>query len=228
MLKRRNKEAAENTLEGSETFPESGIPESGIPESGISEAGSEATELTDTLPEDIDVATARLDYTIPNNSRRRLSGAVYIFCGIVFGVVWLILRGGGSPLVNAGFLACSIALLLLGAHHIWTGVDLLVDDKEALVRASGAVGFSVGHASAQLGWRGWLSKPTWKVLLYSNEPQPAKRALVRLDGVSGAVVDMLEEDNPEDWAEFLEEPEHSENTGQSEKTEHSENTGHSE
>ena len=166
-----------------------------------------ASDPVDTLPEDIDATAARLEYTIPNNSRRRLSGAVYVFCGIVFGAVWLVVRSGGSPLVNAGFLACAIALLALGAHHIWTGIDLLVDDKEALVRASDAVGFSVGHASAQLGWRGWLSKPTWKVLLYSNEPQPAKRALVRLDGVSGAAVDMLEEDNPEDWAEFLEDEE---------------------
>ena len=106
--------------------------------------------------------------------------------------------------MNAGFLVCGIALLALGAHHIWTGLDLLIDDKEALVRASNIVGFSVGHASAQLGWRGWLSKPTWKVLLYSDEPQPSKRALVRLDGISGSLVDMLEEDNPEDWSEFLE------------------------
>ena len=158
----------------------------------------------DSLPEDIDATAPRLEYTIPNNSRRRLSGAVYVFCGIVFAAVWLVVRGSGSPFVNAGFLACGIALLALGAHHIWTGTDLQIDDKEALVRASDAVGFSVGHASAQLGWRGWLSKPTWKVLLYSNEPQPAKRALVRLDGANGAVVDMLEEDNPEDWAEFLE------------------------
>ena len=158
----------------------------------------------DTLPEDLDAHAANLEYTIPNNSRRRLSGAVYVFCGIVFAAVWLVVRGSGSPFVNAGFLACGIALLALGAHHIWTGLDLRIDDKEALVRASDMVGFSVGHASAQLGWRGWLSKPTWKVLLYSNEPQPAKRALVRLDGISGSLVDMLEEDNPEDWSEFLE------------------------
>lgn len=158
----------------------------------------------DTLPEDLDATAANLEYTIPNNSRRRLSGAVYVFCGIVFAAVWIVVRGGGSPFVNAGFLACGIALLALGAHHICTGLDLRIDDKEALVRASDIVGFSVGHASAQLGWRGWLSKPTWKVLLYSNEPQPAKRALVRLDGISGSLVDMLEEDNPEDWSEFLE------------------------
>ena len=158
----------------------------------------------DTLPEDLDASAANLEYTIPNNSRRRLSGAVYVFSGIVFAAVWLVVRGDGSPFVNAGFLACGIALLALGAHHIWTGLDLRIDDKEALVRASEIVGFSVGHASSQLGWRGWLSKPTWKVLLYSDEPQPARRALVRLDGISGSLVDMLEEDNPEDWSEFLE------------------------
>ena len=186
------------------------------------DAASEASLLSsepvdalpeDALPEDIDATAPRLEYTIPNNSRRRLSGAVYVFCGIVFAAVWLVVRGSGSPFVNAGFLACGISLLALGTHHIWTGVDLQIDDKEALVRASDMVGFSVGHASAQLGWRGWLSKPTWKVLLYSNEPQPAKRALVRLDGISGSMVDMLEEDNPEDWSEFLEESENSETAG---------------
>lgn len=165
---------------------------------------SERSEEVDSLPEDLDPSAANLEYTIPNNSRRRLSGAVYVFCGIVFAAVWIVVRGSGSPFVNAGFLVCGIALLALGAHHIWTGLDLLIDDKEALVRASNIVGFSVGHASAQLGWRGWLSKPTWKVLLYSDEPQPSKRALVRLDGISGSLVDMLEEDNPEDWSEFLE------------------------
>lgn len=155
------------------------------------------SEIRDTLPQDLDISAVGSDYVFPNNSRRRTVGALYIFIGVVFSAVWLVLLGRDTALVNVGFLAAGIALILLGLHHIAVGKDLLVDDKQALLSASDAVEFSVGHASAQLGWRGWASRPTWKVLLFSNEPQPKYRALVRLDGINGKVVDMLSQDNPD-------------------------------
>ena len=65
------------------------------------------------------------------------------------------------------------------------------------------VGFPVGHASAQLGWRGLRSRPTWRILLYSNEPMPTKRGLVMVDGIDGEVIATFLEDNPEDWTEFM-------------------------
>ena len=46
------------------------------------------------------------------------------------------------------------------------------------------------------------SRPTWRILLYSNDEPPAKRGLVLVDGVQGDVVDFFVEDNPEDWSEF--------------------------
>ena len=61
------------------------------------------------------------------------------------------------------------------------------------------VGFPVGHASAQLGWRGLRSRPTWRVLLYSNEPSPTHRGLVLVDGIDGEIIDRFVEQNPEDW-----------------------------
>jgi hypothetical protein len=67
------------------------------------------------------------------------------------------------------------------------------------VAAAGEVGFPVGHASAQLGWRGLRSRPTWRILLYSNEEPPKQRGLVLVDGVDGTVLDHFVEDNPEDW-----------------------------
>lgn len=161
----------------------------------------------DELPRDLIPQAHTIDYAIPNNSRRRAAGALYVFIGTVFAATWLVARGADSALLNAGFLAAGLALLGLGCHHILTGKDLKIDDTEALKLASAAVPFDLGHASAQLGWRGWLSRPTWKVLIYSNEPQPSQRALVRLDGFSGAVVDMLVEDNPEDWSELMKEDE---------------------
>jgi hypothetical protein len=55
-----------------------------------------------------------------------------------------------------------------------------------------------------MGWRGALSKPTWRILLYSAENPPTRRGLVLVDGIDGAVVDWFVEDNPEDWSEYEE------------------------
>jgi hypothetical protein len=68
------------------------------------------------------------------------------------------------------------------------------------VAATKAVGFAVGHASAQLGWRGLRSRPTWRILLYSAEEPPASRGLVLVDAVDGTVLQHFVEENPEqDW-----------------------------
>jgi len=64
------------------------------------------------------------------------------------------------------------------------------------------VGFAVGHASAQLGWRGLRSRPTWRILLYSSEEPPTRRGIVLVDGVDGEVLAQFTEDNPEDWSQY--------------------------
>ena len=75
-----------------------------------------------------------------------------------------------------------------------------MDERDALVAATAEAGFAVGHASAQMGWRGLLSRPTWRILLYSAENPPTRRGLVLVDGVDGEVIDRIFEDNPEDWS----------------------------
>jgi hypothetical protein len=45
-----------------------------------------------------------------------------------------------------------------------------------------------------------LSRPTWRILLYSAENPPKQRGIVLLDGVDGQVVEWFAEDNPEDWS----------------------------
>jgi hypothetical protein len=60
----------------------------------------------------------------------------------------------------------------------------------------------VGHASAQLSWRGLISRPTWRILLYSADEPPTKRGLVLVDAITGQVGDYLVEDNPEDWSKL--------------------------
>jgi hypothetical protein len=110
--------------------------------------------------------------------------------------------GDGGVFVNDGYLIVGIGLMLLGVHHMVTGISRKVDDTDALVAATKEVGFPVGHASAQLSWRGLLSRPTWRILLYSAENPPEKRGLVLVDGVDASVVAHFVEDNPEDWTEL--------------------------
>ena len=53
-----------------------------------------------------------------------------------------------------------------------------------------------------MSWRGLLSRPVWRLLAYSNEDPPSRRAMVVVDGVTGDVVEWFAEDNPEDWSEL--------------------------
>ncbi len=113
-------------------------------------------------------------------------------------LLWLV-RGGEGVFVNDGFLVLGLGLLAFGTYCIACSLPLQIDETAALVAASRAVGFPVGHASAQMGWRGLLSRPTWRILLYSTEDPPARRGLVLIDGLDASVVQHFVEENPEDW-----------------------------
>jgi hypothetical protein len=93
-------------------------------------------------------------------------------------------------------------MILIGAYHLVAGWNLDVDERDALVAATERVGFPVGHASAQLGWRGLRSRPTWRILVYSAENPPTRRGLVLVDGVDGEIVAWFTEENPEDWSDL--------------------------
>ena len=56
-----------------------------------------------------------------------------------------------------------------------------------------------GTPAPSSGWRGWLSRPTWRVLVYSAEDPPAQRGLVLVDALNGSVLEHWVEDNPETW-----------------------------
>jgi hypothetical protein len=158
-------------------------------------------EHRDELPEDLDASAYVGPYTFPDNKRRRIPGFIYIGLGVVCEVLWFT-TGDDAVLVNKGILAAGIALLLIGGYHLLAGYPLELDEHEALVAATREVGFPVGHASAQMGWRGLRSRPTWRILLYSADEPPAKRGLVLVDGVGGQVVSAFVEANPEDWSQF--------------------------
>jgi hypothetical protein len=153
----------------------------------------------DTLPAELDVTLAAGPYRFPTTGRRRWAAAVYGVAAAACLALWASAPGGGV-LVNDGFLAAAVALAAVAAWHLAAAWPLATSDTDALVAAVRHVGFPVGHASAQLGWRGLRSRPTWRILLYSADEPPAKRGLVLVDGVDGAVVGGFVEDNPEDWS----------------------------
>lgn len=153
----------------------------------------------DELPEDLRAAGYVGPYMFPNNNRRRLPAYLYLGGAVAGVAVWALVD---SPYVNRGFLLAGILLAVIGVYCLAAGWNLDVDERDALVEAGRTVGFPVGHASAQLGWRGLLSRPTWRILLYSDENPPARRGLVLVDGVNGEVVEHFVEDNPEDWTEY--------------------------
>ena len=159
-------------------------------------------DVVDELPEDLNASEFVGPYVFPNNNRRRIPGYLYLLTGAGCIAAWAATGQGDGVLVNGGFLFAGALLVLVGGYHLLAGWDLDVDERDALVAATREVGFAVGHASAQLGWRGLRSRPTWRILLYSAEDPPRTRGLVLVDGVDGEIVAHFTEDNPEDWSDM--------------------------
>ncbi len=152
--------------------------------------------VRDELPDDLIAAGYVGPYKFPDNSRRRIPGIIYLVISLVCLLSWVVARDG-SPVVNDGFLYAAVALAVMGAISITSGWRMHVDEKQALVVAQRAVGFPVGHASAQQVWHGIRSRPTWRVLCYSADEPPSRRGLVLVDAIDGGVLEHLAEDNPE-------------------------------
>lgn len=154
-----------------------------------------ATPADDGLPEDLDVTQYVGPYTFPDIARRRIAGTIYLV--LAAACMALFVAGATSALLVA-----AAALVVIAGYHFLAGWHLRVDQTDALAVATRAVGFPVGHASAQLAWRGLRSRPTWRVLVYSAESPPRTRGLVELDAVDGTVLGSYTEDNPEDWSQY--------------------------
>lgn len=165
-----------------------------------SDAGAaNVDELRDELPDDLHAHAAGMAYKFPDNSRRRIPGVLYLLVAALCVALWATMNDS-SAMVNDGFLWAAILLAAVGLFSITSGWRMRVNEQDALVAAQGAVGFAVGHASAQQVWHGLRSRPTWRVLVYSAEEPPRRRALVLVDAVDGSVLEHLTQDNPvEDW-----------------------------
>ena len=162
--------------------------------SGDESGTASGTASGDALPDDLDVTLVG-PYTFPDIARRRIAAAIYTAFAAVSAAAWLATD-------NGGFLAAACVLASVAAYSFVAGWPLRVDQTEALAVASRTVGFPVGHASAQLAWRGLRSRPTWRILVYSADEPPSIRGLVELDGVDAQVIGSYTERNPEDWSDL--------------------------
>lgn len=150
----------------------------------------------DELPADLDISGYVGPYQFPDNSRRRIPALIYVSLAAACVAVWAVGRDRWS-LVNDGWLLAAGALAIVAVISFSSGWRMTVSETDALVVAQRALGFPVGHASAQQVWRGVRSRPTWRVLCYSIEDPPLRRGLVLLDAVDGRVVEHMIQDNPE-------------------------------
>ena len=153
-------------------------------------------EHVDELPEDLDF-TAAGPITFPNNNRRRIPALIYLVLGA--GAIAVSIAFEGDATVNTGLAVAGALLAVFGIYGLFAGRTLNVDDQEAFATAGAIVGFPVGHSSAQQVWRGWLSTPTWRILIYSAENPPKNRGIVLVDGISGDIVKWFAEENPDQW-----------------------------
>ncbi len=150
----------------------------------------------DALPDDLDVTAALVGpYTFPDVARRRIAAALHAIVALVCAI-------GGATSGNHGLIGAAVLLGLIALYHLACAWPLRIDQTEALATASREVGFAVGHASAQVSWRGLRSRPMWRVLVYSSEDPPAQRGIVELDAVDARVLFSTHERNPEDWSEL--------------------------
>lgn len=163
----------------------------------MSDDAKSPNEIRDTLPGDLDITGFVGPYQFPDNSRRRIPAVIYLAFAGVCGVVWFVARESDTAIVNDGFLFAAALFALFALYGLSAAWRMKVNERDALVRATQAVGFAVGHASAQQVWRGVRSRPTWRVFCYSGEEPPLQRGLVLVDAVDGRIVECLVEDNPD-------------------------------
>jgi hypothetical protein len=106
-------------------------------------------------------------------------------------VAFIVLATG----VTLMWLTGCVPLVLLALFQFMGGWKIRVSDMEAIEVASHAPSFEVGHASGSLGFRGWLAKPVWQILVFGAGPgSPTHQAVVTVDGLSGDVLGVYEEE----------------------------------
>lgn len=127
-------------------------------------------------------------FRVLDTRRRAAAAVVYVAMALVAAIIVAVSGVSLMWLTGVGVLCAAALYQVLGA---W---KMRVEDAEALRLAGSAAGFDVGHGSATLGYRGWLAKPVWQVLVFEAGPHPERQALVTIDALSGDVLGTYTED----------------------------------
>ncbi|MEO5724819.1 MAG: hypothetical protein ABIQ39_05850 [Ilumatobacteraceae bacterium] len=166
----------------------------------LTPAGDDTGDVRDELPDDLNMVEFAGIYDFPDNSRRRRPAVLYVALAAICLLIWVV-RGDGV-LVNRGLLYAAVALVAIAIFSYTSGWHMNIDEHQALDAAQHAVGFPIGHASAQQVWRGVRSRPAWRILIYSVGNPPLQRGLVMVDAIDGTVYEHMVEANPEEaWPE---------------------------
>lgn len=136
-----------------------------------------SNETNDSLPDDLDVTKYVGPYQFPTPRRRKTAA----FSIVIISLVSILI---GLYSSNLALAIGGIALILIGVFFFICGWPLNVNDLEALTAAAEQSPFPVGHASAQLSFFGWLSKPVWRVVIFSSDEPPTQRGLVEINAVT--------------------------------------------
>ncbi len=161
----------------------------------MSDPKSKSDTSGDALPDELNVTAYVGPYIFPDIRRRRIGGGILLVIAAAAVIV-------GVTANNIGLTVGGIAIGVISVWFFLAAWPLAIDQTEALAIASRTVGFAVGHASAQVGWTGLRSRPSWRILVYSTESPPDLRGLVEIDAVDGRVIGDYTEANPEDWADL--------------------------
>jgi hypothetical protein len=149
---------------------------------------SEEVARSERVPEDLD-ATQREPYTIPSTRRRRSAAGVYVGAAVVAAAS----IPAGLP---TGMFVVAGLLLVLAVWHLVSAWRIEILDPAALDAANRATDFAIGHASAAVGFDTWRARPVWNVLVFSADDPPSQRGLVRVDAVTGDVIETYVEAVP--------------------------------
>jgi hypothetical protein len=144
----------------------------------------------DTLPEELDARGYVGAYVFPDTGRRRIAA----WCYVAVAVVCL---AAGAASGNEGLVGAGVFLGLVAGVSRAAAFGHRVDQTQALVTAARAMGFPLGHASAQLTWRGLRSRPLWRIACYSADDPPSRRGFVDIDALDGRVLYEHTEANPD-------------------------------
>ncbi|MFN8015218.1 MAG: hypothetical protein U0R17_01255 [Acidimicrobiia bacterium] len=144
-------------------------------------------EIKDELPSDLDVTKYVGPYQFPSPKKRKTAAISILVISALS--IWMGINSSNNYLIIAG-----IGLVLIGLYFYISGWNLNIKDLDALTLAAKNAPYSVGHASAQLSFMGWLSKPLWRVVVFSSDEPPTHKGLVEINAVTGEIASTYFED----------------------------------